>query len=265
MTQLVKLKKRPSRDRSSFSYCLDYKDEHGKRVRQSLGHKDQRKAEQQRAQRERELRMGVVAPGSLKIKDFLKDSLQRTRGQVSPGTLTQYGIAMNRFIEAIGNIDIQRVEHQHGERFIQACLDRGNAPATVNKNLRAVKRLFELAVLRGQLEKNPLRRVQNPRVPRTQIRIYSDQECVNIIKAAEAFDGKAVNHWNVLVLTALCTGMRRGELLNSVWSDVDFEKKVINLSPKKETELTWEWNIKDHERRTLPLTDEVLLTFEELT
>ena len=40
MTQLVRLTTRPSRDGNSFVYCLDYKDENGKRKRKSLGHAD---------------------------------------------------------------------------------------------------------------------------------------------------------------------------------------------------------------------------------
>jgi integrase len=64
--------------------------------------------------------------------------------------------------------------------------------------------------------------------------------------------------WDVLIVLALCTGMRRGELLNTVWHNVDFERLTIDVLPKSDTEQTWEWNIKDNDIRTLPLTDEVV-------
>ena len=38
MTELVRLRTRPSRDGRVFKYLLDYKDENGKRRRISLGH-----------------------------------------------------------------------------------------------------------------------------------------------------------------------------------------------------------------------------------
>lgn len=47
MKQLVKLRTRPSRDGLSFTYFLDYIDENGKRQRQSLGHANKRKAQNQ--------------------------------------------------------------------------------------------------------------------------------------------------------------------------------------------------------------------------
>ena len=62
MERLVKLRTRPSRDGQKFAYFLDYLDEEGKRQRFSLGHADNRRAQRQRDQKERELRMGVVEP-----------------------------------------------------------------------------------------------------------------------------------------------------------------------------------------------------------
>ena len=52
--------------------------------------------------------------------------------------------------------------------------------------------------------------------------------------------------------------MRRGELLNTTWKEIDFDKRTIEISPKSNTNHTWTWLIKDTERRILPLTDEVL-------
>jgi len=70
MKQLVKLHKRPSRDGRRFTFFLRYKGENGKRKWESLGHADLRMAKRQRAQKEKELQMGYVAPDSMKLRDF---------------------------------------------------------------------------------------------------------------------------------------------------------------------------------------------------
>ena len=63
--------------------------------------------------------------------------MERTRGQVRDSTLVERDIAMRHFIEAVGDIEVQDVTHRHGETFIQACLDKGNSPATANKKSAA--------------------------------------------------------------------------------------------------------------------------------
>jgi integrase len=52
--------------------------------------------------------------------------------------------------------------------------------------------------------------------------------------------------------------MRRGELLNTVWADIDFEKQCLEVSPKENLAETWEWQIKDNDRRTVPLEDYIV-------
>ena len=53
MKTLVKLNKRSLCGGRKFTYVLRYRDENGKRKWETLGHTDQRKAEKQRAQKEK--------------------------------------------------------------------------------------------------------------------------------------------------------------------------------------------------------------------
>lgn len=259
MNELVKLKTRASRDGKTFKYLLDYVDEDGKRHRPSLGHADRRKAERQRATRERELRMGVIAPASMRLGDFMKDSLARTGNQIRESTHEEYASAMKDFISVIGNIDYQRITLGHGEIYRQCCLDRGNTPATVSKKLRHLKRFFQLGVNRKQLDENVLRQVELPRSAKKKIEVYTDEECQRVLRSARNCRTENSVDWELLILVALSTGMRRAELLNLTWRDVNFDAMTIEVNPKEDTEETWLWYVKDVDRRTLPLTEEITL------
>lgn len=260
MRQLVKLNKRPLENGKKFTYILRYVGEDGKRKWETLGHADRRKAEKQQAQREKELRMGYCEPESMVLMDFMKDSLERTGDQIRESTRDEYESAMKDFVSKIGNMDFQRVTIETGEKYRQACLDDGNAPATVAKKLKHLKRFFQLAVNRKQLDENPLKHIDMPKVRKKKIRIYSDAECQRILKAAHQycleFNLEFCPRWDLMIIVALTTGMRRAELLNCTWSDIDFEQQVINITPKEITKHTWRWDIKDTDERTLPLTDE---------
>ncbi len=129
MKQLVKLWERPSYDGRKFTYYLLYTDEQGRRRQKSLGHADRRKAERQRGQFERKLIMGIVEPGSMKLRDFVEDSLTRTGDQIRESTRREYKSAMEDFIRVIGNIDYRRVCLKAIHMFLY------RLPSTITSNM----------------------------------------------------------------------------------------------------------------------------------
>ncbi len=261
MKQLVRLNKRPRR--SGFVYVLRYYDMNGKRRFDTLGHSDSRKAERQRTQKEKELRMGYCEPNAMKLSEFVDDSLKRSGDQLRESTQREYRSAMRDFMGIVGNLDIERISLSTGEYYRQVCLDHGNSPATVKKKLTELKTLFSLAVKRGQLEENPFRYIQKPKCTAPDINFFSDQECELIMKVApffpERFNIITSLRWDLLILIALSTALRRSEILNCTWADIDFADKTIRVNPKEDAKETWEWKIKDTDRRTLPLTDDLIV------
>jgi integrase len=259
MKQLVRLWERPSYDGRKFTYYLLHTDEQGRRRQKSLGHADRRKAERQRGQFERRLRMGIVEPGSMTLRDFVQDSLTRTGDQIRESTHREYRSAMEDFIRVIGNVDYRRVCLKDAEFYRQSCLDKGNSPATVTKKLTEIKCVFGTGVARKQLDENPLKFIKMPKYQQNEINIYSDSECERILRAAQDLTERSNEQthlrWDLLIVVALSTALRRGELLNCTWTDIDFAEQTIKVSPKANTVETWEWLIKDTDCRTLPLTD----------
>jgi integrase len=98
-----------------------------------------------------------------------------------------------------------------------------------------------------------------PKSAKKKVKVYANGDCERLLKAAGQYEGRTDVKWSLLIHTALVTGMRRAELLNCTWSDIDFESKIVDIEPKADTEKTWLWLIKDTERRVLPLTEELVL------
>ena len=255
---LVRLYRRPSRDGRSFIYYMDYTDLQGKRQRPSLGHSDTKKAEKQRKQLEKELRMGYVEPDSMTLDQFRKDCFLRSANLVRKSTLKDYESVMLDFISVVGNRDFRKIEHIDGEDYLNRCIEKGNSAATVCKKARTLKRLYNMAVERRQIDENPFKFLKGPKVAKKKVLILTEPEIINLIKAAKTVPDKYDLKWDVLILTAWLTGMRKGELLNLTWRDIDFENQVVHVTAKEDTPLTWQWDIKDHDERTLPLTDELI-------
>ena len=247
--KLVTLWERPSYDGNGFTYYLLYTDETGKRRQKSLGHADKRKAERQRAKFERHLRMGQVEPRSLTLKELLEDYLERTRTQIEESTALSAAYRMKDLIAAVGNIRSDAVTYRHAERFQQYCMDKGLSPASANTHIKMVKRIFSLAVKRGQLEKNPFDGIPLLKVPRGMVRLVTEKEFRRILSAAED------PIWEARILLAKTSGLRRGEILNLTINDVEVAKEKIIVQPKSDTPCTWRWVVKDKERREAPLVE----------
>ncbi len=176
MKQLVRLRILPSRDGGSYAYFITYKDEDGRQKRVSLGHADRRKAKHQQAEKERELRMGITDPQTLKLSDFVTGSLATTGDQIHESTREEYWRTMRDLIRVVGNKDIQRVSLQDGERYRQVCLDEGNRPATVVKKLKEIKCILQTAVKRRQLDENPLAHIQMPKYSAKEVHVFTEAE-----------------------------------------------------------------------------------------
>jgi integrase len=124
-------------------------------------------------------------------------------------------------------------------------------PASVNTHIKLAKRIFSLAVKRGQLLQNPFIGVPLLKVPKKVVRVFSKDEFDRILAAVRS------PVWEARILLAKTAGLRRGEVLNLTLSDIDFAKGRVLVQPKEDTGYTWRWVVKDKDRREVPLVDEV--------
>ena len=102
------------------------------------------------------------------------------------------------------------------------------APATVNREFSVLSRILTLAVNEGLLHNNPCRLVKRFRVDNGRIRYLSAEEEARLMKALEAQPLT-----KRIVTMALYTGMRRGEIFNLKWSEVDFDRDLIHVRQTK--------------------------------
>ena len=98
--------------------------------------------------------------------------------------------------------------------------------ATVNRELACLKTMFSKAVEWGRTEKNPAAKVKKFRENPGRERILSPEEARSLIECA----GPGIRP---VLIVALNTGMRRGEILSLKWADVDFGKSFILISDSK--------------------------------
>lgn len=113
--------------------------------------------------------------------------------------------------------------------------------STINRDLEALRHILFWAVDEGLLAANPLgrlRMVPERRKPRSILGLGDERELLDA----------AAPHLRNIIITALDTGMRRGELTHQCWGHVDFNRNVLSVTQSKTA---------GGESREIPLTKRV--------
>jgi integrase len=184
------------------------------------------------------------------------------RGQISYGTLQEHRRALRLFENFIGSsFMLGKITPRHSESFIAHRIASEMSPSTVNKDIATLKRIFNLAIEpRGYLEEgqNPFAKLKKRKIVQEPIRYVTVEEY-------HALQGKATDlWWKALISVAYGSGLRRNEILNLTWADIDFQHQRIHVSPKKATRYVLEWEPKDHENRVVPMAEETCRFLVEL-
>jgi integrase len=98
--------------------------------------------------------------------------------------------------------------------------------ASVNRELACLKHMFTMAINWGKAVENPVRKVKLFREPERRLRWLTEEECEKLVSAS-------LGHIRSIIITALNTGMRRGEILSLTWDQVDFERGLITVERSK--------------------------------
>lgn len=112
------------------------------------------------------------------------------------------------------------------QQFVNARKQDEVKPATVNRELACLKHMFTKAVEWEYVTTNPLTgfKLLPENNQRTQVFSTSDLE-----RLFQHLEPEAA----AIVFFALQTGMRKGEIINLVWTDVDFEQSQVTVRTSK--------------------------------
>ena len=101
--------------------------------------------------------------------------------------------------------------------------------ATVNRDLSVLRRILFWALDEQLIVANPLARMRMARERKTRRQILSIAEEQSLLAVAK-------NHLHTMIITALDTGMRRGEITGQRWEDVDLPRKLLFVTRSKTPE-----------------------------
>lgn len=115
-------------------------------------------------------------------------------------------------------------------------INRDRSPSTVNRYRTVLSAMFRYAIFEGYVVTNPVSRVAARKVNNQINRFLDESERYRLLAACKKSDWRRLH---LLVLMALTSGMRKAEVLNLRWSDIDFENNLARLATTKNGEPRW--------------------------
>ena len=247
--------------RRSFSWEVRWYDSEGKRLSKSF--KDRKEAQEYSRQLQDKVNIGKAdKPAKITLTEFIKEHKRLMKGQVAHSTLIEQDRILNLFKEHVGvNVCLDKIRPCHAEAFVSFRLTQNRAIATVNKEIRTLRGVFNLAITpRGYISQgtNPFEKIKQRKIADKPIRYVSPEDLSAVIAQTPNL------WWKAFLTVAYTTAGRKDEILNLTWADVDFENNLIKFIPKKAEKRLLSWEPKDHESRIIPVPAKVVYILAEM-
>lgn len=223
-------------------------------------------------------RRGSAAPT---LRDFLSDTYHPWfKAHYKGHEANQQSLEHN--FSALLDHRLGDIEQRDLEAVRVAWLGKGNSETSANRKMAAIRGVFSRAVEWGYLSAHPMTKLKQLKTDtQGRVRFLSTDEEGRLRAALDArqeqirAERDSANRWRIdrkkelladlravafadhlkpLVLLSLNTGVRRGELFDLTWQDVDLNNKVLTVVGKTS---------KSRQTRHIPLNREAVATLTE--
>lgn len=183
------------------------------------------------------------------------------RHQVGASTLrNDVSIARIHIVPTLGNKKLLELTVNDVDHLLSLKRDSGLAPSTVRRIRIALAQCLNQAIRWGLLFRNVATLSRPPRTVRAEGRTFSPAQARHFLDALERHRREA------LFTLMLTTGLRRGEALGLMWSDLDRDAGVIRITRQLQREggtLVTSDTKTFRSRRAVNLPERLMLTLLE--
>ena len=161
----------------------------------------------------------------------------KEKAAFAPGTLENYRTALQRAAAVFGEMKMEDITNLTVKQYINDLQANGKnqfngkplAHKTILKHYIVLHALFENAVENEVIEVSPMQKMKRPKprkdeTPKEPV-VYTESEVQYIYKC---LDNEPLK-WKALVMFAIDSGCRRGEIIGLKWSEIDFKTGKVNI------------------------------------
>jgi len=195
-------------------------------------------------------------PQKITVKEFQKEHCKVMKHQRSKNTIKDHLRVLRLFADHVGpDVLLNRISSRDAESFVAHRLEQGCAAGTVNKDIRTLKGIFNLAIeLRAYLPEgsNPFMKIKQRKIADKTPNYLPREDFESLFLAAGTI------WWKTLIVLAYTSGARMDELINLTWDNIDFQSHRMTIARKDKDKWIQPWQPKDYEMREIPLPEQAV-------
>jgi site-specific recombinase XerD len=183
------------------------------------------------------------AKGKIPFKTYAEEYLKNwSKVQKAAASYERDTHSLKHLKGFFGSREIGNIIRKDVEKYVAKRMGEGAKPGTLNRELSCLKNMLRKAVEWEYLETNPAWGVSQQREDVPEFEFLTFEEAEKLVVTAPV-------RIKTLLILALNTGMRKGELFKLEWRDVDYRKGKYGIIAVRKT--------KNHETRHIPMNSRV--------
>ncbi|MFA5033792.1 MAG: tyrosine-type recombinase/integrase [bacterium] len=236
------------------SWYVDFVSKDGARVRQKVGTSKKKAEEVLREIKLERLKKELGVTPEIKeqeekervtLEKFSQDYMKYSETNKTPMySKLEKSVLSKKIIPFFKNKYLDDINPKEIEDY-KASRAKQVTNASVNRELACFKHLYTMAIKWGYAKDNPVKKVDMMKEPPGRLRYLTISEINKLID-------NCAEHLKPIVIIALNTGMRRGEILKLKWGDIDFSNNRIIVQ-----------NSKNNEKRVIPMNKIIYETLKD--
>jgi len=197
----------------------------GRRIREPASKKEAEAREMLEA-RKTDIKRGEFRLPSKKKTSFEKFAIEYLEyAKINKRSWNRDKVILGHLAPHFKGMTLPKINPKHIEDYKRNRLKKVK-PVTINRELALLKFMFSLAGKWKYINENPVKGVQFFQETQYIMRVLNETEIKRLVNASKGY-------LKAIILMALNTAMRKGEILNLRWNDVDFYKEYICIKETK--------------------------------
>lgn len=173
--------------------------------------------------------------GKILFKDLIED--WRIKHSSTLAIRTQQGYESNlklRVLPYFSQMKVSSIKKIHIQNFFDDLREEGArldgkkdklSSSHINNHHTLLSSIFSFAVDRGYIKESPMKGVKKLKVEKKKISVYEKRDVAALVERLQ----NAPLTWRTLVILAIVSGARAGELVGLEWKHIDFDNEFIRI------------------------------------